>query len=330
MDIYGVRLNISAPPDLIKETAADFRFFSTKTEPFAPEIQVEYTSPATPPGSSFRYGSAKWSAHRLPDGRRLVIYPQGASCLCDYAAEKFELKTPDFDLARELLYLLILSRAGEALDKRGQHRLHAGAVALNGRPLLFCCGQGGGKTTLLLELLKDADFSLLSDDTPLVGTDGIIFPFPLRFGLAPDSPHLASYREVRLFRRRYHREKFLLDHNRYGWKISAACAGAILFSLRKSSAPGFKRMPRVLAWGELLRSLVVGYGVPQMAEYFLRWNIADLADKSRILLSRLKAARALLAGREQWIFQTGPCPADNAAALKEFMNGHNTMGPSNN
>ncbi|HAF94763.1 MAG: hypothetical protein A2021_00445 [Elusimicrobia bacterium GWF2_52_66] len=319
LDMYGVRLLISGAGGLIEETARDFDFFQATQSGAAIGVTVLTRPPENTQGTRFSFGCGKWQVYRRPDGRRLVNYPQGASCLCDYAAGLFELKTLNPDLARELSYLLILSRAGEALDLKGLHRLHAGAAAFQNHPLLFCGSQGTGKTTLLLELLKDPAFSLISDDTPLIGPDGTVYPFPLRFGLAADNPHLTAYRSLRSFRRRYYREKFLLDHSLCGWEVSRPCNGALFFILRKSSRPGFKKMSKPAAWAELLKSLALGWGVPQMAEYFLRFNGADLARKTRILGLRLKAAQALLKGGEQWIFETGPDPAANAAAIKIFL-----------
>ena len=319
LDIYGVRLSIRGPGALIEETARDFDFFAATESGTGIGITVCACPPESPQGARFSFGCGNWRVYRRPDGRRLVTYPQGASCFCDYSAGRFELKTLNSDLARELSYLLILSRAGEALDLLGLHRLHAGAVALGGIPLLFCGRQGAGKTTLLLELLKQPGFSLISDDTPLIGRDGTVYPFPLRLGIGAENPHFASGLGLRPFRRRHYPEKFLLEKWLPAPGRVKPARGGYLFKLEKAAGPGFRELGKTAAWAELAKSLALGWGVPQMGEYFIRFSPEQFFIKSGILLSRLKAARALINSSQLWKFGTGPDPAANAAALRYLL-----------
>ena len=119
--------------------------------------------------------------------------------------------------------------------------------------------------------------------------------------------------------RRHYPPKRLLDINRAGLELSPPLPPAYIFKLLKGSAPRFHRPAAGEAARELGKSLVAGWGVPQMAEYFLRLSPSDILAKAKILGSRVQAARALAAKARFWLFETGPDPAGNAAALKAFL-----------
>ncbi|MEI7530149.1 MAG: hypothetical protein WCK76_14525, partial [Elusimicrobiota bacterium] len=200
-----------ADPGLAGWLAADFSAFPAAPGA-APELSVTAVLEAPrrdlPPAL---FSCGKWSLRAAPPGCRAVWYPEGALAEYDYAARRGRLTSADRGLLRELAYLLILSRAGEALDRRGLHRLHAGALGFGGAAVLLCGAQGAGKTTLLLQLLKDREFSLLSDDTPLIARDGTVHGFPARIGLGEDSPHLPGLPGLRRLARRHYPPKRLLN-----------------------------------------------------------------------------------------------------------------------
>jgi hypothetical protein len=307
-----------ADPDLAAAVAADFSAFPSDGGAATVRLEARL-EPVKRPGRTL-LGCRSWSVLPARPGLRRVWYPEGALCEYDYAARAGLLRSGSLALLKELSYLLILSRAGEELDRRGLHRLHAGALGRAGRALLFCGAQGAGKTTLLLELLKDRDFSLLSDDTPLIAGDGNVHPFAVRVGLGPDSPHLAGLGELRKFERRHYSPKRLLDIAAAGLRVSPPLPPGGVFLLRRAAAPSISPAGGTAAAGELLRSLALGCGTPQLAEYFLRPEPADAARKAGIFLSRLRAARALLSKTDFYIFEAGPDRAANAAAFKAFLN----------
>jgi len=303
--------------------------FSTFAAPAGAEAGISITSVRgetlrkTLPRSAFK--TRDWHILPAPPGRRLVWYPEDALCEYEYRARRGLITSPDPDLLKEISYLLILSRAGEELDLRGLHRLHAGALGRAGKALIFCGAQGAGKTTLLLELLKDKDFSLLSDDTPLISAAGVVHPFPARIGLGEDSPHLKDHKDARSFKRRHYRPKLLVDIARQKIAVSGPLPPGLIFKLVRGKTPLFRRPAPFEAAAELGKSLAAGWGVPQMAEYFLRLSPLDLCRKAGILASRLRAAGALLSRTDFIIFETCPDPAANAAALKAFI--HSGSGP---
>lgn len=326
LDLHGSHVTVRGPEATVGEIALDFSFFQAPRAGRGSDISVLLSTPELPAKAKFMFSWKSCRIYLRPDGKRLVVYPGGASCLCDYRTEMFELRTAAPALARELCYLLILSRAGEALDLRGLHRLHAGAAAIEGSPLLFCGPQGTGKTTLLIELLKRPGFSLLSDDTPLISRNGTVYPFPLRLGIGEDNPHFASMSGLRPFKRRDYADKFLMQK----WVPPPGQAKPVrcgyFFLLKKGRAPALRRLSKAGAWAEAARSLVLGCGVPQMGEYFIRLSPEQLLAKSGILLSRLKAAAGLINSSMLWQFETGPVPADNAAALSVFFDKNSGEG----
>lgn len=201
----------------------------------------------------------------------------------DYAAEAGVVEGEDLDRVHERLYLTALSRVGEALDRRGLHRVHALGVG----DALILLPPGGGKSTLALRL----DLPLLSEDTPLLDRQGRLHPFPFRLGLR--EPHPEGRRVGR---------KWLLQADR--WASEPVRCRQVLVGCRGKEP----RLGPALAFPYLVRDCVVGYGVPQVAELFLR----DYPAKLRIAASRLAAVTHLCLrarGRRLWL---GPDADANA------------------
>lgn len=319
-DFHGCSVEFSSgDPAAVKSLSSDFSCFSAPARP--PLIHICASLGSIPaadlPTPLLR--TAGWSVLRSRPGRRLVWYPEGALCEYDYAARRGFIRAGGAGLLRELSYLLVLSRAGEELDRRGLHRLHAGALASAGRALLFCGARGTGKTTLLIELLKDPAFALLSDDTPLADRRGTVYPFPARIGLGLDSPHLAGFQGLEHFGRRRYAPKRLLDVVKAGFRLSGPLPAGAVFLLRRAAEPRIVRAGAAAAATELAVSLAAGYGVPQLAEFFLRPAPADLVRKAGILASRLTAAAALYRRAAFFHFELCPDHGRNAEALRTFL-----------
>lgn len=325
-DLAGCRVRFnSSAPGLADWISSDFSCFPSHPGEGEIRVAAALAAPERAALPPVLLRTRHWGILAAPPGRRTVWYPEGAVCRVDYAAGTAFVESADPELLKELSYLLILSRAGEALDRRGLHRIHAGALEHRGQALLFCGRQGAGKSTLLLELLKDPSFALISDDTPLVSRGGLVYPFPARVGLLDSSPHLRRFPEARrLTRRRYGRKHLI--HPRAAGRVAAGPVppGAI-FLLSKGPAPRIRRASPASGAAELAVSLAAGWGVPQLAEYFIRPSPADAAAKARILASRLGAAGSLLRSSDFWTFETGPDPAQNADAFRTFL--RNNSGP---
>jgi len=175
---------------------------------------------------------------------RHVRYP-GVWVHYDYAAQAGVVEGEDLDAVHERLYLTALSRVGEALDRRGLHRVHGLGVG----DTLILLPPGGGKSTLAARL----DLPLLSEDTPLLDRAGFLHPFPFRLGLR--DPHPEGRRVG---------SKWLVQSER--WAREPVRCRQVLVGARTSGTPC---LSPVLALPYLVRDCVVGYGVPQVAELFL-------------------------------------------------------------
>lgn len=327
LDMNGCAVEFRcADAGLAGSLAADFAVFRGKPGKAAISIEAR-EGKAAPPAFAVP-GPGGWSIVPSAPGTRRVWYREGALCEYDYVSRRGRITAADPGLLWELSYLLILSRAGEALDGRGLHRLHAAGLARDGRAVLLCGGQGAGKTTLMMELLKDRSFSLLSDDTPLISGEGRVLPFPQRIGLDASSPHLPAFSGTRRFRRRRRGDKFLVDIGPAGIPVSSPAAPGAAFLLRRSPLPRVRPAGRAAAAGEVFLSLVLGSGTPQLAEYFLRFSPEGIAAKTGILASRLRAAAALLSKTRFYILETSPEPARNAEVVRTLLDSGSAGAPA--
>ncbi len=234
-----------------------------------------------------------------------ISYYQGeALAKWDFEANTGEIWSENEALLHELAYLLILSRVGEAHDRRGLHRVHASAVAFGGRAALFVAPCGTGKTTLVLEAMKLDGACFLSDDMPLVTATGRILPFPSRLGVRTASVAGEGARRVR----REHGEKWLTDGDVFRERICPSASPELLvFALRKLNGAGtVRKVGKVWAFRQLATALIAGVGVPQVVEYFLRFSLRDTVVKTGILFSRVRAAIALVSRSKTFALELGP------------------------
>jgi hypothetical protein len=214
-----------------------------------------------------------------------------------------ELVSEDPALAQEIGYLFLQSEIGRFLDEQGLHRVHALGLALpNGSSALVLLPSGGGKSTLALQALQRGGCQLLSDDSPLVDRFGNVHPYPLRLSFRPDANLPESWREKStVFERRKHGEKLLVptsalpSHSlprpeekfRPGYLVVARRHG-------NRKEPHLERMPKWRSSGPLLRDLVVGLGIPQVAELLLTKGARSLPGLAPTAASRMAAATAFL------------------------------------
>lgn len=226
---------------------------------------------------------------------RHICYPGPVWLHYDYATDAGLVEGDDLDRVHERLYLTALSRIGEALDRRGLHRVHALGVG----DALILLPPGGGKSTLALRL----ELPLLSEDTPLLDRRGFLHPFPFRLGLRephPDGRRVGS--------------KWLLQSSR--WASSPVRCRHVLIGAR---TPGPPRLGACFALPYLVRDCLVGWGVPQVAELFLRLTPADIVAKAAIAASRLAAILHLCTttpARRLWL---GPDPDANARFVERVV-----------
>jgi hypothetical protein len=310
-DFYGVRARLSSESkESLSELARDFAWFRTE-EKANPDIRLTLIF-AEPPSQRSPADSGPGGKYRATDrgSVRTVHQPGGGLVVHDFSREEGTIACADPHRLHEVTYILLLSRVGEMLDRRGLHRVHALGFVRDDRAALLLAPIGGGKTTLALELLRKPGVSLLSEDTPLVDREGRLWPFPVRFGVVgkefrPDIPAESQ----RIFHRREHGSKVLIDVDVAAdrWAPRRPVEPSFLFVAGGFSgetivSPGgpFTVLPALLA------GLVIGIGIPQGREYLLRPRPTQFFRLARIAVSRARAMAALLRRCRVFAVRLGP------------------------
>lgn len=321
--LHGVAVSIASNSGvLVDSLRRDFSWFLTPG-PASETVEIEAwlrepawsSAPAgrcvmvQPTCVVYEHGAARW-----------VDYQGRALCRFSHAEEHGEIWSMDADLLYEVTYLFLLSRVGEIHDRRGLHRIHALGLSLEGRGVICMLPSGGGKTTLGLHALRNSRAHLLSDDTPLVTRSGALLAFPNRVGCV-GKPEGIPDRYLRQFARRAHGDKWLIDIDAFADRIDASASPhAVILGARQLSGPGrLEEIPRHQAAGELFRSIVVGLGLPQVVEYFLRFDPADVIAKAKIVASRAMASAALVGRAKTFRLHLARDRAHNARLLTELL-----------
>lgn len=203
----------------------------------------------------------------------------------------------DPDLSREIAYLFLLSQAGQHFDQRGLIRIHALGLEAQGQAALLLLPSGGGKSTMAMHALQGGPLRVLSEDSPLVDSQGRVHPFPLCPGIKggphPDYPAQAQ----RTIQRMEFDPKTLLDIDLFEpqWSRQPVPARWLLVGQRSLGEEcTLEPLSRAAAAKALLTNMVVGVGLYQGLEFLLERSHLDLFRRLGSLSRRLLPALALL------------------------------------
>lgn len=322
-DLYGIIAELDTPLWLSKALDRDFSYFTAAKGAAPATLTLKVMEQEAPFDRIPKVKACLYQPDSVSyevQGVRYVDYFGKALSIYDYKLEKGELYSQDKALLHELSYLILLSRVGEMLDKNGVHRVHSMGFSLDGKGVLCLMPQGGGKTTLCLEMLKGDKFKLLSDDTPLITRGAQLLPFPLRIGVSEGAKLDISQEYLGSMDRRKHGKKILIDIRYYAGKISGPVPVEMIISCERvySDKPEIVEASKLTVFSALFRDCIAGLGLPQMVEYFLRSDPKDLLSKTGIVVSRtLTCAKAVLKAKT-YTLKLGTDTARNAAALMEF------------
>ena len=302
-NFYGVKALVECDADLAGKLSLDFSYFKKSPQVvFAQNIAIKITA-SSDASNALRLPPGKHIKFKVHDfvffdtsGARYVEYGGRGAGRYDFSKEEGRVFSAEPGLLHELTYLMILSRVGELLDSRGAHRVHALGGSARGKGVLVVMPQGGGKTTLGLELLETPGFMLFSDDAPLVTVSGRIYPFPVRIGVNKSDKVKVPAQFLGAMQRRKFGEKTLIDVEYFKDRISApGPCSVIIFATRSGgSLPGVRRVSALEGFWYLFKPLVLGMGVPQVVEYFIRFDFLNIMSKIKMLLSRSVAAVRLV------------------------------------
>lgn len=231
------------------------------------------------------------------DKKRYCDYYGKVMTCIDFSKEEALLQSNDFDKSHEVAYLLILSRVGKKLDLQGFHKLHAFAISYKGAAVVCMMPSKGGKSTLLMELLRNPEIKMLSDDIPLVSSLGLIYSFPLKVGVneVPDHLHIHE-QESNLYemkRTLYGVKKLLCIRGLPGKTEIPGTFFKKVYLLNGQRFNSQYSFVRKISWAQtfmgLMRHGVLGLGTPMVLEYFWESGIRDFFVKTQIFFYRLIA-----------------------------------------
>jgi hypothetical protein len=243
----------------------------------------------------------------------------------DRARRTLDVSCEDLDLLHEIVYLTLISRVSETLERAGLHRVHAFGLEAGGEAALFLMPSGGGKTTLTLAFLAlGAPYRLVSEDSPFVDRQGGLHPFPLRIGVLGKEPPPFPPEHVTFVRRMEFEPKHLVALAAFGDVLATGrSTPRFLFVGRRTLGRGCTIRPAGwwTGWKALLEGMVVGVGLYQGVEFLLRTSLLDLFGLAGIGLSRLRAAWALLRRCEVHVAELGRDGPRNVETVRAFLAG---------
>jgi hypothetical protein len=321
----GVRVE-SDDPRVLDLTRHAFAWF--ESEVAEPELRI--THRATPPD----YDALPELTSSVATPRNICFAGAGVNYIdyfgralnvYDPRAETAHVTCEDPDLAREIVFLTVLSRVAARLAKRGLHRIHALGLERGGHGALVLLPSGGGKSTLALAILRRPEngLRLIAEDSPLLDRDGSILPFPLRIGVHPH--RLPADIDPRFTRREERMEfdaKTSIDVTLFADRLvdEPVAPGLILLG-RRTTARDARIVPvaRRRVGRHILMNSVVGIGLYQGLEFILQKGLGDVFAHAVTALSRSRNNFHLVRKSKVYEFEIGRDLERNYEVLVSFL-----------
>ena len=333
LNFYGLIVSIRSrlEHEVLDLLSKDFSFFSSQAESecnlsFSLEI-IE----ASPPMEMIPKVKATMQTINS------ICYDVGNERFCDYYSELLVILDKKTNQAKlfsknrkkthEVAYLLILSRIGKKMDLMGLHKLHAFSVSYKDMAIVCMMPMKGGKSTLLMEFLKDSRFKMISDDIPLINQKGEVIPFPIKIGLS-DKPIQIEIKDPEI-------NLYQMDRGQYGIK-NLLCLNGIPGKIEGSNkifkkiilieAFRFNSPVSVLKDNSLplifigvFKHGIIGFGLPMVIEYFWENGIGDFFIKAKIFFQRLFAFSILSIRADKKKLFLGRDPEDAKRVIVEYI-----------
>jgi len=322
-NVYGYRVRLTGDAQYAKEAVtSDFQHFLQDGD--GPAHVAELLD-RDPPYDSAPAGVASVYTPRnvayTVGGRSFIDYGGRGLAVYDRSAGGVTIYSRDQDLLYEACYLFLLSRIAEYLDKRRMHRVHALALAYNGKAVLVLLPMGGGKSTLGSALLRFPELDFLSDDSPFVSADGIVHAFPLRLGLLPGNENGIPAQYLRRIERMEFGPKIVVSSEYYAGRIRDSVVPGLIFLGRRSLSRDCRIEPAGAYDGlkSMMANCVVGLGLFQGMEFVFQHSLLEIAAKAGTAVSRLRASRRLLSRSEVYHLTLGRDYQRNADTVREFV-----------
>lgn len=328
LDVHGVVVRVECgDADIAGRLSDDFIQFQCGVEPAAaPAIEIVLIREAP------RYDDLPAIRASIHTPRN-VCYDAGDLTYIDYfgkalavyqrSRQRIEVRSTRPQLLHEIGYLTLLSRVSEQLERRGLHRVHALAVAKQGRSAIIVLPSTGGKTTLAQHFLQSGDgWRLVSEDSPLIDRRGRVHPMPLRLGVMSEEPPPFPPQFVSYFERMEFGPKYLVSLRAFPNRIETQVTKpGWLFLGRRTLGRTCRISPvsRRAGFRALTRDMIVGLGLYQGLEFLLRRSAFDLLAHTRLVAGRTRAAVALLRRTRVYEIELGRDADLNASMLSSFL-----------
>lgn len=327
LEFYGVGVRLeSTAQDVVDAVRHDFSYFSAEAPRPALRISHDATAPdydrlpeltcslATPRNICFTDGDITYIDYF---GKALNIY--------DKRRNHCHIVTADLALAHEIAYLTILSRVSERLERQRLHRVHALGLEHQGRGVLVMLPSGGGKSTLALSVLRspESQIRLLAEDSPLLAKRGMLWPFPLRIGVHPQSvPPDIDRAFTRVDRRIEFDPKISIDIRCFAERVcrTPVPAALVLLGVRSTgTASRIVPVSRLAAVKHFLMNSVIGVGLYQGLEFIMQESPRESVRHAGQVLSRVRNNVGLIRRARVFTFVIGRDRALNFGALRGFL-----------
>jgi len=261
------------------------------------------------------------------DGVTYIDYFGRALNVYDSRENRCRVYTDDPHLAREIVYLTILSRVSERLARRGLHRIHALGLERQARGVLVLLPSGGGKSTLALSILRhpECGLRLIAEDSPLIRRDGWILPFPVRFGVHPgELPSDIDPRFTLFEQRMEFGPKVSIDTALFADRlVTQPVAPGILLLGRRTTGRDARiiPVPKRKVVRHILMNSVIGIGLYQGMEFILQKGLGDVVSHASTVFSRGRNSFNLVRKSRVFEFRIGRDIQRNYETLIAFLSG---------
>ncbi len=323
---YGVGVRVeSTEEEFLSAVEHDFSYFLGTADHYTlhliltnskpdydrlPELTCSFATPRNICFSDERFNYIDYF------GQGLNIY--------DRQANHCEIITDDLELAHEIAYLTILSRVSEELERKRIHRIHGLGIEFAGKGTVILLPSGGGKSTMALSLLRyDNRFRLISEDSPLLRSDGQLLPFPLRIGVHPHMvPTDIDSRFTRLDKRIEFSSKINIDIRFFGSQVSrhAVPAASLILGIRSTGHRAkISPVSKTAALRHALTNSIIGIGLYQGLEFLFQKNFKESVQHMGLLFSRVYSNLILLRRTRVYEFLIGRDIDRNFKCLRDFL-----------
>ena len=307
INIHGVTAAIESEiAPIINLIAFDFGDYFNRTNAKSNTAQIFATVKNAPPygiNAGDEIGRISGGVtFRVNDGRKLFQYEGGIFCLWDAPSEHAifwcNSATPsDLEIGAmyEKIYLFISSRIGEKLEQQHFFRIHGFGISYGAEcGIIGLSPSGGGKSTFVNAVLQKDGVRLFSDDTPLLMVDQngqlLMQPLKLRLGFLSDTDAgTIPAEDRRIFTRRQRADKILVTpkSKTIPWGSNPiAVKHCVVLKFTKNSEPRLEDLSGIGLFFVLFRDLIIGYGLPQVVEFFLTNGFASIVQKIPLIFQR--------------------------------------------